>query len=258
MEEEARLSFVVCAACLLFISGQCSCFSQPGGPRSSGHCHDCKCVIVRYAMQKKKFSPKALFHTHPNKTCACSIPCKIDGSARCEQKKDKYKRIAYHAKCRELWKPCDHLAKVAEQLKEYSGWIDNFSSGDIIVPVGCVPLIGYEKRKSTNIKVNSNRDFLRDRLRALQSLRAKKELLPSRLSFKKKQYERKRIEKHNKPLSSASDKALSNIGEDMDTAQETEIPRILWEIPMQKYFSLSELIFHEDESKVSFARKRGT
>ncbi len=181
------VNFTVCTACLLFLTGKCSCFSQPGGPRATGHCHDCKCITVRFAMNQKKYSPKALFHTHPNRTCDCDVSCKINDTNRCEQKGDKFRRVAYHAKCRKYWKQCAHLSQISKELREYS---DIMKNSDLpIVLSGCVPLIGYNKRKSSMIEVKNFRNFVKARADVLQVLRNQVPLSKEK-ARKKKQYSR--------------------------------------------------------------------
>ena len=163
MEE---LSFITCAACVLFLTGRCSCFLQTGGPRHTGSGVSCKCVTVWYLTAQKKQSRKTLFHLNRNRTCDCDLVCLKNGDRCVAQGK-----IAFHPKCRELWRPCAHMTTVAAQLKEYSEAVRNSIPK---VPEGCIPLIGYSKKTSTMLKIETGgRNLLEERQIALNKFKEK-------------------------------------------------------------------------------------
>ncbi len=162
LQEMEQLSFITCAACLLFLTGQCSCFQQAGGARFTGSCQSCKCVVVWYLTNKKKQSRKTLFHLNENRSCNCHLPCLVNNK-RCSSQG----KLALHINCRKLWTPCEHMRKVTYQLAEYTRAAAN---GNPKVPKGCIPLIGYAKKPSTLLDINFNgRNFLEERRIALKT-----------------------------------------------------------------------------------------
>ena len=158
------LSYITCAACLLFLTGNCSCFSQEGGPRFTGSCQSCKCVTVWYLTNKKKQSRKTLYHLNQDRTCDCKISCLLNPeNKRCTSQG----KLAVHLECRKSWIPCEHMKKVATQLEEYTEAVGNRPPQ---VPKGCIPLIGYEKKKSTLLDIPfDGRNFLEERQIALKT-----------------------------------------------------------------------------------------
>ncbi len=141
-----NLSFLTCAACVLFLTGRCSCFTQEGGPRFTGSCQSCKCIVVWYLTNKKRQSRKTLYHLNENRTCGCQLPCLVNKNSRCGSNG----KLVVHSKCRTFWIPCDHMVKVTAQLNEYTKAVENKVPW---VPDGCIPLIGYEKKKSTLLDI---------------------------------------------------------------------------------------------------------
>ncbi len=164
-----HLSFITCAACILFLNGKCNCFTQSGGPRSTGTCQSCKCVVIWYLTEKKKQSRKTLFHLNTDRNCDCFLPClEQKNGSRCL----KQGKLAFHAECRKYWKPCAHMALVTAQLEEYTTLVKD---GNPKVPIGCIPLLGYEKRKSTLLRIDvDGRNFLQERKAALVTYKEKK------------------------------------------------------------------------------------
>ncbi len=157
-----RLSFITCAACLLFLTGKCSCFVQSGGPRYTGSCQSCKCVVVWYLSNKKKQGRKTLFHLNSDRLCDCQLPCLF--GERCITAQGK---LAFHVECRKLWKACGHMQKISEQLEEYTLAV---GQDEPKVPDGCIPLIGYAKKKSTLLEISlAGRNFLEERELALKT-----------------------------------------------------------------------------------------
>ncbi len=165
-----RLSFTTCAACVLFLTGRCLCFKQKGGPRYTGSCQSCKCVTVWYLTHTKKQSRKTLYHLNKDRACECQIPCLFNPNGTCLSQG----KVTVHLECRKFWKPCDHMKTVAAQLEEYSEAVGQTTPK---IPDGCIPLIGYEKRKSSLLQIPfDGRNFLEERQMALKTFKKKHNL----------------------------------------------------------------------------------
>ena len=101
-----------------------------------------------------------------NRSCDCTLTCVRAGNSRCVSQG----KLAYHPECREKWLPCAHMALVSAQLDEYVAAVQK--DGVAKVPDGCIPLIGYTKKKSTMLEIyGDGRNFLEEREIALATFK---------------------------------------------------------------------------------------
>ncbi len=231
-EKMASLSFITCAACMLFLTGTCSCFVQSGGPRSTGTCQSCKCITIWYLTQKKKQSRKTIYHVNNDRSCECLLQClREPNNSRCLHNG----KLAYHKECREKWKPCAHMALVTAQLDEYIAAVQDSTA---IVPDGCIPLIGYLKKKSTLLEIETaGRNFLEERKIALQSFKKKHKLGP----------ERALVNVRASPATKKSVRfAVSESHLDLQTVQNVAQKNIL----LNEYFDIMETILCKPPKEV--------
>ncbi len=226
-----RLSFITCAACVLFLSGKCLCFTQTGGPRFTGSCHSCKCVVVWYLTNKKKQSRKTLFHVNSDRMCDCKSPCLF--GERCLTTQGK---LAFHPNCRKLWKQCEHMQKISVQLEEYS---EAVGEGVPLVPDGCIPLIGYAKKKSTLLEIPfAGRNFLEERQLALKTYKKNHNL--------KWNYQKQRGKKLKAaPPTSGREKAVQKTWQS-NAKEDTEKP-----LTMSEYFLFVKKVVNGIEQEVT-------
>ncbi len=165
-----------------------------------------------------------MFHLHEDRLCECKLPC-LHGK-KCITTQGK---LAFHPDCRNLWTPCHHMEKVASQLDEYTQALGN---GSAIVPEGCIPLIGYTKKKSTLLEIScGGRNFLEEREIALKT-------------YKKNHKIKWKRQNHVKTASERCKDVKKNV-------VNQEMKNSLTDVTLSQYFSILEKISARKKTEVS-------
>ncbi len=126
------------------------------------------------------------------------------------------------------------MEKIASQLCEYSNICEKTIP---TVPTGCIPLLGYTKKKSSLLEIkNDNRNFLNERKVALETWRKN---------------DRAKIQLRKTGIARMQDHPNEHIQENYVVCSEDE--RIRYgDLTLSKYFAFERKLLECDKDKVKY------
>ena len=163
---------LACVSCLIFIAGLCECFQRAGGARARQDCETCRCVTVRAYQNGLRKTRRLFFHTKKGVTCGCELLCGkgANEGGRCSVKNST--ALIPHDYCvNNLWRQCEHMKKVQEQVEKV------LKSNLRFVLPNCIPCIGTKSRNyilDGEAAAGDPRNFIQERQEVITQYRKKK------------------------------------------------------------------------------------